>query len=413
MRLSDFRYDLPPELIAQTPAAERTASRLLHVAADGSLQDQQFADCLKHLSAGDVLVLNNTKVIPARLFGRKRSGGRVEILLERVLGASQILAQMRASKAPKPGTEIVIDGAAQTPAVSLLVTGRQDNFFILEVKGLAQNPTGAEGAEDAKSSDDSLESALYHWLEQVGNMPLPPYIEREQAKQAQQSAAELGQTKSGQKESGQTKPEQAQQQAEQDLERYQTVFAQTPGAVAAPTAGLHFDDALLQAVRDKGVQIAYVTLHVGAGTYQPVRVENILDHTMHHERVTVTQDSCDVINQAKQTGHKVIAVGTTVVRSLETAYHHSSTLNEQGQKQLAPFNDETNIFIYPGFEFGVIDTLITNFHLSESTLLMLVSAFSGKSQIMQAYQHAIAAHYRFFSYGDAMILERAGSSVNG
>ncbi len=345
MQLSDFQFDLPPELIAQYPTEKRTASRLLHVSGDGSCHDQQFVDCLEHLKAGDVLVLNNTKVIPARLYGQKATGGRLEVLIERVLDDERLLAQVRASKSPKTGTVISIDG---DDSAQLSVAGRQGMFFELVLQGV----------------DD-----IYQWLDQVGNIPLPPYIERNDQ--------------------------------EQDAERYQTVFAREKGAVAAPTAGLHFDEELLKKVSDKGVHIHYVTLHVGAGTYQPVRVDNIDDHQMHREYLSVSQTTCDAIVEAKQRGNKVIAVGTTVVRSLETAAQHSEGPN------LQPFQGETEIFIYPGFEFKVIDCLITNFHLSQSTLLMLVSAFCGRDVILRAYQHAIEQKYRFFSYGDAMLLEKS------
>jgi len=351
LQLSDYHFDLPSELIAQYPTKQRTQSRLLHLDAQGYVQDQQFHDCIEHLSAGDVLVLNNTKVIPARLFGQKETGGKVEILLERVLTDNCLLAQMRASKAVKEGGKVFVHG---TDKVYVEVTGRQDNFFELVVHGV----------------DD-----VYTWLDKVGSLPLPPYIERSDE--------------------------------HEDFERYQTVFAQEKGAVAAPTAGLHFDETLLEKIRLKGVHICEVTLHVGAGTYQPVRVENIKEHQMHFERLRVDQTTCDAINQAKADRKQVIAVGTTVVRSLETAAMHSDDSN----KTILPFAGETDIFIYPGFEFKVIDKLITNFHLSESTLLMLVSAFSDREKILNAYQHAIENKYRFFSYGDAMLLEKISSNT--
>ena len=360
MQLSDYQFDLPTELISQYPASERTASRLLHLDAFGVIADLAFPDCLAHMQCGDILVLNDTKVIPARLFGKKVTGGQVEVLIERVLNDSQLLAQVRASKAPKPGAQIFIEGDTEA---CLTVTGRQDNFFELSIDGV----------------DD-----IYQWLDCVGSLPLPPYIERSDE--------------------------------HEDMTRYQTVFAKDKGAVAAPTAGLHFDENLLQSIKAKGVQICTVTLHVGAGTYQPVRVENVLEHKMHSERLSVNQQTCDLINQAKMNGNQVIAVGTTVVRSLETAAQHSmigendATVLLNKKQLLRPFSGETEIFIYPGFDFQVIDKLITNFHLSESTLLMLVSAFSGRENIMQAYQHAITEKYRFFSYGDAMILEKTGST---
>lgn len=361
MHLSDYQFDLPAELIAQYPADQRTASRLLYLNAAGEVADLGFPDCVTQMQSGDVLVLNDTKVIPARLFGQKSTGGQVEVLIERILNDTQLLAQVRASKAPKAGSKLFIQG--DTDAY-LTVTGRQDNFFELSVAGV---------------------SDIYNWLDRVGSLPLPPYIERSDE--------------------------------HEDISRYQTVFAKDKGAVAAPTAGLHFDEELLQTIKAKGVHVCTVTLHVGAGTYQPVRVENVLEHKMHRERLSVNQQTCDVINKARANGRQVIAVGTTVVRSLETAAQQSMTLdsddleNANSQLQLKPFSGETEIFIYPGFTFQIIDKLITNFHLSESTLLMLVSAFSGREAIMKAYAHAIAEKYRFFSYGDAMLLERNRSST--
>ncbi len=346
--LSDYRFDLPDELIAQYPAEKRTDSRLLHLDSRGRYQDLHFPDILSHLKSGDVLVLNNTKVIPARLFGSKETGGKVEVLLERIISEQDILAQMRASKAAKVGTRVFIDGSED--GIFLEVTGRQGNFFELRVCGV----------ED-----------LYAWLDIVGSLPLPPYIERSDE--------------------------------HDDFQRYQTVFAQEKGAVAAPTAGLHFDENLLAKVKNQGVHICEITLHVGAGTYQPVRVDDLEQHQMHRERLVVSQDVCDVINSVRQNEGKVVAVGTTVVRSLETAAQCSPN------DLLEPYSGETDIFIYPGFQFKVIDKLITNFHLSESTLLMLVSAFCGREDILKAYQHAIDEKYRFFSYGDAMLLEKARS----
>ena len=348
MLLSDYHFDLPEELIAQYPAEKRTDSRLLHLDGNGVYSDLQFPDFLTHLSYGDVLVLNNTKVIPARLFGYKETGGKVEVLLERITSEQDVLAQMRASKSAKVGTKVFIEGSGD--GIYLEVIGRQGNFFKLRVYGVVD---------------------LYDWLDKVGSLPLPPYIERSDE--------------------------------HDDFERYQTVFAQEKGAVAAPTAGLHFDKDLLEKVKDLGVNICEITLHVGAGTYQPVRVENLEKHEMHRERLSVNQEVCDVINDAKQKGHNIIAVGTTVVRSLETAAKNSKS------DLLEPYSGETDIFIYPGFQFKAIDKLITNFHLSESTLLMLVSAFCGRENILKAYRHAIDEKYRFFSYGDAMLLEKAWS----
>ena len=347
MHLSDYCFELPEELVAQYPTNHRSESRLLHLDSQGSVSDRQFPDCIDYMTTGDVLVINNTKVIPARLFGRKESGGKVEILIERVTSEDMLLAQMRASKAAKVGNKILVHG---NDHVFLEVVGRQDNFFELKLHNI---------------------NDIYDWLDQVGSMPLPPYIHRSEE--------------------------------HEDIDRYQTVFALEKGAVAAPTAGLHFDENLLNRIKNKGIKICEVTLHVGAGTYQPVRVENVLEHKMHKERLRVDQETCDVINQAKANGNQVIGVGTTVVRSLETAAKHSTI--DTKNFSLNPFEGETDIFIYPGFEFLVIDKLITNFHLSESTLLMLVSAFSTREKILNAYQHAIEKKYRFFSYGDAMMIE--------
>ena len=345
MKVADFNYTLPAHLIAQTPTAQRTASRLLKVGADGTCVDSTMVALIDELRAGDVLVLNNTKVIAARLYGQKDTGGRVEVLLERVLDEQQFLAQIKASRAPKIGQQLSIDGDDK---VTLTITARHDSFFQLH---------------------SNQHGSLFAWFEKVGHLPLPPYIER----------ADL--------------PE--------DYQRYQTVFGSELGAVAAPTAGLHYSQPLLDAIAAKGIDIQTITLHVGAGTYQPVRVANIADHQMHAEYIEVEQAVCDAIIQAKANGGRVIAVGTTVVRSLETAAQHSNKTT-----LIQPFTGDTNIFIYPGFEFKVVDTLQTNFHLPQSTLLMLVSAFAGHKTIMQAYQHAIAQEYRFFSYGDAMLLSR-------
>jgi len=345
MKVADFDYHLPDELIAQYPPAERTASRLLSAAKGQSFNDGMIVDMLDHLNAGDVLVLNNTKVIPARLYGQKDSGGRIEVLLERITGAQEFIAQIRASKAPKIGQHLIIDGDA---TVQLTVVGRQDSFFIVQT-----NQAGS----------------LFEWFESVGHMPLPPYIERSDE--------------------------------DQDMDRYQTVFAEEQGAVAAPTAGLHYDEVLLEKIKEKGISIHTVTLHVGAGTYQPVRVDTIGEHKMHSEYIDVSQSTCNAIINAKAAGNKIIAVGTTVVRSLETA------ANAANNQLIEPYAGDTDIFIFPGYQFKVIDALQTNFHLPESTLLMLVSAFAGYEKIMSAYQYAIEQKYRFFSYGDAMYLERS------
>jgi len=340
MNLKQFDYHLPEELIAQKPLSERTASRLLHFSAQStSFSDLQFTDVLRLLEPKDLLVLNNTKVIPARMFGKKGSGGKVEFLLERIIDTHTVLAQLKASKSPKPGAEIYF---AQN--VIAVVQDRQDDFFIL-----------------AFSEDADVASLL----EDHGCMPLPPYIQRA--------------------------PERS------DRERYQTVYAKYKGAVAAPTAGLHFDNKILKALQKKGVQSANITLHVGAGTFQPVREDDIEAHKIHAEKVVVSKKVCEQIAACKQQGGRVIAVGTTVARALESAAQNGN---------LEPYEMDTNLFIYPGFKFKVIDALITNFHLPKSTLLMLVSAFAGYETVMSAYRHAVTAKYRFYSYGDAMLIEK-------
>lgn len=338
MKRTDFHYDLPPELIAQMPLEQRSASRLLCFdKQSGRLNDHKFNELPSMLNRGDLLVFNNTKVIPARLYGVKASGGRVEILVERLLNKHQCLAQVRASKSPKPGGLIILEGGHE-----LQVLGRQGSFFQLQ----------AVGAD------------LMKLLLNLGHMPLPPYITREDTSF--------------------------------DRHRYQTVFAETPGAVAAPTAGLHFDQDLLDRLEVGGIQSATVTLHVGAGTFQPVRVDNIEDHEMHAEWLDVPQSTCDAVVACKARGGRVIAVGTTAVRSLETAVQSGS---------LKPYCGDSRIFIYPPYDFRVIDALITNFHLPESTLLMLVSALAGRLNTLAAYRHAVEQCYRFFSYGDAMLVE--------
>lgn len=339
MRRQDFSYNLPDELIARFPTPERTGSRLLCLdGVSGDYQHQNFTDVLAQLQAGDVMVFNNTKVIPARLFGRKESGGRIEILVERVLDQHRFLAHVRSSKSPKSGAKLLVDDFV------IQVNGRQGELFELEC----------------------CEHLLIPMLESIGHMPLPPYIDREDTLD--------------------------------DKSRYQTVYGEHAGAVAAPTAGLHFDEALMQAINDKGVQIVYVTLHVGAGTFQPVRVDNIKEHHMHSEWMTIDQASCDIINAAKSQSRRVVAVGTTSVRCLESAAQKSQS--EAGE--LIPYEGDTDIFIYPGYQFKQVDALVTNFHLSESTLLMLVSAFAGYQHVMAAYREAVEQKYRFFSYGDAM-----------
>jgi S-adenosylmethionine:tRNA ribosyltransferase-isomerase len=337
--VSDFDYDLPDALIAQYPLENRTASRLLLVPCHIARQDMTFDALLDQLQANDLLVLNNTRVIPARLFGQKLSGGRFEMLIERLLDNQRALVHLRVSKKPAADSVLLLDGD-----IRVRVIGREGALFLVEWL--------------------TDESPLL-FLERVGHLPLPPYIER---------SDELS-----------------------DKTRYQTVFAQEVGAVAAPTAGLHFSDALLDAIRAKGVQTATLTLHVGAGTFQPVKVARIREHKMHFERLYVLAELVEKIAQTKAAGGRVVAVGTTVVRALETAALSG---------RLMPFSGETDIFITPGFQFKVVDALVTNFHLPQSTLLMLVSAFAGYDRIRAAYQHAIAAEYRFFSYGDAMLLTR-------
>lgn len=337
MRRADFHYELPDELIAQRPATIRSGSRLLHVASSYELLDRQFVDLLNLLRAGDLLVFNDSRVIPARVIGAKPSGGQVEILLERILDARRILAHVHASKALRPEVAISLPGGASASFVA-----RCDDLFELEL------------------SVDALEYFQLH-----GSMPLPPYIER---------AAERD-----------------------DDARYQTVYAREPGAVAAPTAGLHFDEEMLARLADLGVRKSYVTLHVGAGTFQNVRVEDLDQHRMHSERVTVNAEVCEAIEETRSKGGRVVAVGTTVVRSLESAVRDGRVL---------PFSGETRLFIRPGYRFSAVDALLTNFHLPESTLLMLVCAFGGYETIMRAYRHAVQERYRFFSYGDAMFLDR-------
>ena len=345
MRVADFSFDLPEELIARYPKADRSASRLMTLNGNsGDLADETFTDLIDHVDAGDLLVFNNTRVIPARMFGQKASGGKLEVLVERLLDEQRVLAHIRCSKSPKPGSEILLEGKVKATMVA-----RHDALFELEFAG---------------------EDSVLTVLEEIGHMPLPPYIDR---------------------------PDE-----DSDRERYQTVYNEKPGAVAAPTAGLHFDDELMAKLKAKGVDFAFVTLHVGAGTFQPVKVDEIADHIMHAEYVEVPTKVVEQINQTKANGGKVIAVGTTSVRSLESA---AKAAKEQG-KAFGEFYGDTDIFITPGYEFQIVDALVTNFHLSESTLLMLVSAFAGYDNIIAAYQHAVAEQYRFFSYGDAMFLTK-------
>ncbi|GAA0695199.1 tRNA preQ1(34) S-adenosylmethionine ribosyltransferase-isomerase QueA [Marinobacterium maritimum] len=341
MQVKDFYFELPEELIARYPLEQRSASRLLCVDGNtGERAHRQFSDLPSLLQPGDLLVFNDTRVIPARLFGQKASGGKIEMLIERVTSDSEALAHIRSSRSPKPGTALVLEGGLEAEVV-----GRQENLFQVRFTNL----------------DGHLVSAL----EEHGHMPLPPYMKRED---------QLS-----------------------DRERYQTVYNRKPGAVAAPTAGLHFDQPLLEQLKAMGVEQAFVTLHVGAGTFQPVKVDNIHEHHMHAEYIEVSEETCAAVKAAQARGNRVIAVGTTSVRCLETA-------SQSGE--ILPFYGDTDIFIYPGYRYRTVEALITNFHLPESTLLMLVSAFSGYRAIMDAYAEAVAERYRFFSYGDAMFLTR-------
>ena len=342
MQLSDFNYELPADLIAQYPLANRTDSRLLEVKAEGvnhaQLIDRQFKDILSIIKPGDLLVFNDTKVIPARLHGKKETGGIVELLIERITGDMQAWVQIRASKVPKTGSIIHIQN-------------QSGETFPVEMIGY-----------DGRFYEVRFPKNIFELLERFGELPLPPYIEH--------------------------------QPDGEDAQRYQTVIAKNPGAVAAPTAGLHFDEKILQQLKDLGAHLASITLHVGAGTFTPVREEDLSKHKMHHEWFSIPEETLQAIEKTKQQGGRVIAVGTTSLRALE-----SQALNQHS-------SGETNLFITPGFEFKTVDCLLTNFHLPKSTLLMLVSAFAGMSNIRAAYQHAIDQKYRFFSYGDAMFLSR-------
>ena len=351
MKLSDFTYQLPDSLIARYPTSDRTASRMMMLFGNsGAIQHKQFPDLLEQVNAGDLVVFNNTKVIPARLLGQKLSGGKVEVLVERVLDDDYAMCHVRSNKALKPGTRVRLEDAFEVEMID-----RQDALFKLQF--LAPQ-------------------TVLELLEQYGHMPLPPYIDRKD---------ELS-----------------------DKERYQTVYAdaEKPGAVAAPTAGLHFDDVILQKLQAKGARIEFVTLHVGAGTFQPVRVDDVTEHKMHSEYAEVPEHVVAAVNDTKRNGGKVIAVGTTSVRSLESAAQASLA---QG-KPLAAYAGETDIFIYPGYEFQVVDAMVTNFHLPESTLIMLVSAFAGKEHVLNAYNEAVSEGYRFFSYGDAMYITKMTGS---
>ena len=338
LKKSDFHYELPRELIAQEPLPDRSASRLLWLPpAPAAMEDRAMRDLPGLLQPGDLLVFNDTRVLPARLFGRKESGGRVEVMIERVLGRDEALAQLGVSKSPKEGSTILLDVGGQAT-----VLGREGEFYRLKFH-----------------IEETLEKFLLHH----GRLPLPPYVERE--------------------------PD------ARDAERYQTVFAREPGAVAAPTAGLHFDEALLAALQARGVDFGHITLHVGAGTFQPVRVERLEEHRMHSEWLNVGAALCEQIRTARARGGRVIAVGTTVVRALESSFRDG---------EVRPFAGETQIFIFPGRKVRSVDALLTNFHLPESTLLMLVCAFAGYDRMMAAYRHAVEQRYRFFSYGDAMLI---------
>ncbi|MBF5055718.1 S-adenosylmethionine--tRNA ribosyltransferase-isomerase [Alcanivorax sp. 521-1] len=348
MRVDDFDFELPDDLIARHPPEHRRDARLLALTGAG-LAHQRFPDLAGHLRPGDLLVFNDTRVIPARLFGQKDSGGRVEVLIERLLEGHEALAHVRASKAPKPGGWLRFE-----EGLAAQVRGRRDTLFHLLF-------TGCESVLEA--------------LERVGHVPLPPYIDR---------------------------PDEA-----ADLERYQTVYAREPGAVAAPTAGLHFDEPFLEQLREQGVDTGFATLHVGAGTFQPVRVDRVEDHHMHSERFRIPEALVEQVAAARARGGRVVAVGTTALRALEAASPEGA---------LRPGEAETDIFIYPGYRFHQVDALVTNFHLPRSTLLMLISAFAGRERVLAAYREAVREQYRFFSYGDAMFIERApeaGCSMSG
>ncbi|WP_444944898.1 tRNA preQ1(34) S-adenosylmethionine ribosyltransferase-isomerase QueA [Microbulbifer sp. ZKSA006] len=345
MQRQDFDFHLPDELIARAPTEERRGSRLLCLdGPSGAIVHRQFPDILDQVQAGDLIVFNDTRVIPARLFAQKETGGKLEILVERVLNHTDIWAHVRSSKSPKPGSSIVLEDGTR-----IEVTGRKDALFELSFP---------------------KEEGVLAILERLGHMPLPPYIDRDDDAS--------------------------------DRERYQTVYGRNAGAVAAPTAGLHFDDEMIGALRDKGAEVVFVTLHVGAGTFQPVRVDNIFEHQMHSEVLDVSQDVVDAVAACRARNGSVIAVGTTSVRALESAARSG---------QLQATVGETDIFIYPGYEFQVVDKLVTNFHLPESTLLMLVSAFAGYQHMMAAYRAAVEERYRFFSYGDAMFITRDPNAV--
>jgi S-adenosylmethionine:tRNA ribosyltransferase-isomerase len=346
LTLEDFDYSLPADLIAQFPAPQRSASRLLRLCGT-SLSDHRFTELPQFLRPGDVLVFNDTRVIKARLYGNKASGGKIEALVERITGAREALVQIRASHPPRPGSRVCFDATLEAEVLE-----HRDDLYLLRFAGTA----------------GVLES-----LERHGHLPLPPYI--------------------------------AHADSEEDQARYQTVYAQHPGAVAAPTAGLHFDEPMLARLRELGVQLAWLTLHVGAGTFQPVRVSNLAEHRMHSEYYDIPAATAQAVAGARAAGHAVIAVGTTSMRALESAAR-SGALRSEADGDLASGPGETDLFITPGYRFRVVDRLLTNFHLPRSTLLMLVAAFAGMQEIRAAYQHAIAQRYRFFSYGDATLIDR-------
>lgn len=343
MKRQDFFFDLPENLIAQHPPKNRRDSRLLVLsdAVQSGIQDANFPQLLEFLKPEDLLVFNNTKVIPARLFGQKQTGGKIELLIERVVDEKTLLTHIRSSRSPKPGAILNIENAFDVEVI-----GRKEDLFIVEVKG---------------------ELTALELVEKHGHMPLPPYIERKEDE-------------------------------EEDKERYQTVYSEKPGAVAAPTAGLHFDETLMEEIKAKGVGIGFVTLHVGAGTFKPVQVDDIAEHVMHSEYLEVSLELVEQVKATRAKGGRVIAVGTTSVRCLESA----ASFSEDGK--VAPYQGDTDIFITPGYEFKEVDVLLTNFHLPESTLIMLVSALAGYERTMNAYKHAVEQKYRFFSYGDAMLV---------
>jgi S-adenosylmethionine:tRNA ribosyltransferase-isomerase len=344
MQRSDFHYDLPGQLIATHPAPSRSASRLLCLdPGNACLHDRQFTDLPELLAPGDLLVYNDTRVIPARLYGRKPTGGRVEMLVERITGPHSALVHLRAAKTPRPGAILLLDGDLRAQ-----VTNRTADLFEVEFSG---------------------DCSLPELLERVGHMPLPPYIKR--------------------------------MDEPADRERYQTIYARVPGAIAAPTAGLHFDEEIMRRLDARGVDHTCVTLHVGAGTFQPVRVDDISEHVMHHEYCVVDSAACGKITETRRRGGRVVAVGTTAVRALETAFRNGD---------ISPYCGDTNLFITPGYRFRSVDALLTNFHLPESTLLMLVCAFAGYGAVMDAYRHAVGSGYRFFSYGDAMYISARGAA---